>query len=103
MTTGNFMPPWRDEAIVAWLDGEMSRHDAVQFEQDIVRAPLLAARVQDLRTGSIDFQQALAPLLEQAQQQIKAQRPATPPPAAPVAGHSRNAPSARVCSTLLRG
>ncbi|WP_448310760.1 anti-sigma factor family protein [Pantoea sp. PGP6] len=103
MTTGNFMPPWRDEAIVAWLDGEMSRHDAVQFEQDIVRDPLLAARVEELRNGSIDFQQAFAPLLEQAPQQIMAQRLAALSPVSPVAGYSRRALIAASVSFLLVG
>jgi hypothetical protein len=30
-----FAPPYNDDAIVAWIDGEMCRADAQQFEEQL--------------------------------------------------------------------
>ena len=43
-----FSPPWQDEAIVAWLDGEMCAEDARRFSETFARDPQLASRTATL-------------------------------------------------------
>ena len=43
-----FSPPWQDEAIVAWLDGEMCTEDARRFSETFARDPQLASRTATL-------------------------------------------------------
>ncbi|WP_337030708.1 hypothetical protein [Pantoea agglomerans] len=105
MNRETFTPPWRDEAIVAWLDGEMTPQEAVQFEQAMAGDPELAARVERLQHSNLDFEQAFAPLLEQAPQARMAQQLAaiTAPEPMPVKGYSRRALIAASVSFLLVG
>jgi len=104
MNTVNFSPPWSDEAIVAWLDGELSSADAQRFEQDLDGDPRLAERVASLRHHS-DLAQAFAPLLQQAPQQRMEQRlaAALSPVKAASSGYSRRTLIAASLSFLLVG
>ncbi|MGK3143624.1 anti-sigma factor family protein [Pantoea sp. C2G6] len=105
MSRETFSPPWRDEAIVAWLDGEMSPQEAAQFTRALSDDPELARRVELFRASSLDFESAFAPLLQQAPQARMAQRLAAIPAAdpVPVAGYSRRALLAASVSFLLVG
>jgi len=105
MNRETFTPPWRDEAIIAWLDGEMTPQEAVQFEQAMTEDLELAGRIEHFRHSSLDFEQAFAPLLEQAPQVRMAQRlvAMTAPDPTPVAGYSRRALIAASVSFLLVG
>lgn len=105
MNRDTFMPPWRDEAIVAWLDGEMTPQEAAEFEQAMAEDSELAARVEQFQLSSLDFEQAFAPLLDQAPQARMAQQlAAIPAPAAvPAKGCSRRALIAASVSFLLVG
>lgn len=105
MNRETFTPPWRDEAIVAWLDGEMTPQEAAQFEQAMAEDAELAARVEQLQHSSLDFEQAFAPLLEQAPQARMAQQLADIPTPAPIPakGYSRRALIAASVSFLLVG
>lgn len=69
-----FAPPWSDEAIVAWLDGEMNAADAERFAQQLEHDGELAQRVAAFNAGSADFAAAFAPLLNQAPEQRMLQR-----------------------------
>lgn len=105
MNRETFTPPWRDEAIVAWLDGEMMPQEAAEFEQAMAEDPELAARAANFRQSSLDFEQAFAPLLEQAPQARMAQQLAaiTAPESPPAKGYSRRALIAASVSFLLVG
>jgi len=105
MSRETFTPPWRDEAIVAWLDGEMSPDEVAQFERDLATEPALAERVAPFRDSRLDFEQAFAPLLQLAPQQRMAQRLAamSSPAATPSRGFSRRALIAASVSFLLVG
>ena len=105
MNRETFTPPWRDEAIVAWLDGEMTPQEAARFEQAMAEDSELAARVEQFQHSSLDFEQAFAPLLEQAPQARMAQRLADIPAPAllPTKGYSRRALIAASVSFLLVG
>lgn len=62
----SFLRPYSDEAIIARLDGEMSAPDARRFEAAFREDRQLAARTAELKSKPQDYQQAFAPLLEQA-------------------------------------
>lgn len=66
MKSSVFTPPYSDEAIVAWLDGEMNAPDARRFEAAFRDDRQLAARADELMRSNLNYRQAFAPLLEQA-------------------------------------
>ncbi|MEQ9892044.1 anti-sigma factor family protein [Pectobacterium aroidearum] len=66
MKTMRFTPPYSDEAIVAWLDGEMNEADAQQFKALLEGDEQLAERVAELMKSQLDFEAAFAPLLDKA-------------------------------------
>lgn len=66
MTRQSFSAPWSDEAIVAWLDGEMRGDERHAFEQQLNDDATLAARVEQLMQSNQPWEQAFAPLLEEA-------------------------------------
>jgi anti-sigma factor RsiW len=61
-----FTPPYQDDAIVAWLDGEMSEADAQRFESQLAQDEQLASRTEALKQDRADFAGAFAPLLNEA-------------------------------------
>jgi len=62
----HFSPPYSDEALVAWLDGEMAPEDARQFASLLENDAELAERVDELMKSQLDFDAAFAPLLDKA-------------------------------------
>lgn len=66
MNSMRFLPPYSDESIVAWLDGEMNENEAQRFEAELEQNEQLARRTDALRHNQADFEQAFAPLLEEA-------------------------------------
>lgn len=68
MKSIRFIAPYSDEAIVAWLDGEMHATDARLFEIALGQDEQLAQRTDALRLNLADFPQAFAPLLKDAPQ-----------------------------------
>ncbi|WKV50973.1 anti-sigma factor family protein [Dickeya fangzhongdai] len=68
MRTMNFTPPYSDDAIVAWLDGEMNDTDAQKFEQWLRSDDQLAERIARLQKSDLAFKEAFAPLLDDAPQ-----------------------------------
>ena len=66
MKSLRFAPPYDDDAIVAWLDGEMDRADAQAFEQQLNSDEQLAARTAELMKSNQDYPGAFAPLLDDA-------------------------------------
>ncbi|HBZ16624.1 MAG TPA: hypothetical protein DEO73_12800 [Pantoea sp.] len=86
MKAARFNSPYADEAIVAWLDGEMHVEDAQAFETELKRSETLSARTAELMQSNQPFAEAFASLLEAAPQARMAQRleyllahtPATP-------------------------
>jgi anti-sigma factor RsiW len=68
MTSDSYTHPYSDEAIVAWLDGEMSDADAQQFEQRLKSDDQLAGRIAKLQKSDLAFKEAFAPLLDEAPQ-----------------------------------
>jgi anti-sigma factor RsiW len=66
MTRQSFSAPWSDEAIVAWLDGEMRDDERRAFDQQLNDDADLAARVERLMQSNQPWEQAFAPLLEEA-------------------------------------
>lgn len=66
MNTLRFTPPYDDEAIVAWLDGQMTEADARQFSRLLRSEEILAGRTAELMKSNQDYQQAFAPLLDEA-------------------------------------
>ncbi|MGD9427043.1 anti-sigma factor family protein [Pantoea sp. NSTU24] len=103
MSRETFTPAWRDEAIVAWLDGEMTPQEAELFEQALADNPDLNRRLEQFRHSSLDFGQAFAPLLAQAPQARMAERLAAITPPAPARTYSRRALIAASVSFLLVG
>lgn len=59
-------PPYNDDAIVAWLDGEMSQDDARTFEAQLRSDEQLSERTAELMKSNQDFKRAFAPLLDEA-------------------------------------
>ncbi|MEQ0466274.1 hypothetical protein ABLV87_22715 [Klebsiella sp. JB_Kp018] len=68
MKSMRFTAPYSDEAIVAWLDGEMHASDAERFEVALSQEEQLAARTEMLRISQTDIACAFAPLLREAPQ-----------------------------------
>lgn len=66
MKSLRFAPPYNDDAIVAWLDGEMDRADAQAFEQQLNSDEQLAARTAELMKSNQDYPGSFAPLLDDA-------------------------------------
>lgn len=66
MKPSMFTPPYQDDAIVAWLDGEMSEADAQRFESQLAQDEQLASRTEALKQDRADFAGAFAPLLNEA-------------------------------------
>ncbi|MCU6676612.1 anti-sigma factor family protein [Leclercia tamurae] len=66
MKTIRFTPPYGDEAIVAWLDGEMAESDAEQFARLLRSDDLLAGRTAELMKSNQDYHAAFSALLEEA-------------------------------------
>ncbi|MNC13012.1 hypothetical protein D3C75_607440 [compost metagenome] len=66
MNTLRFTPPYDDEAIVAWLDGQMTEADARQFSRLLRSEEILAGRTAELMKSNQDYQHAFAPLLDEA-------------------------------------
>lgn len=66
MKSLRFAPPYDDDTIVAWLDGEMDRADAQAFEQQLNSDEQLAARTAELMKSNQDYPGAFAPLLDDA-------------------------------------
>ena len=62
----HFSPPYSDEALVAWLNGEMEPEDARRLEPLLENDPELAERVDELMKSQLDFDAAFAPLLDKA-------------------------------------
>ncbi|MDN8598382.1 hypothetical protein Q0A17_02970 [Citrobacter sp. S2-9] len=58
--------PYNDDAIVAWLDGEMSQDDARKFEARLRSDEQLSERTAELMKSNQDFKRAFAPLLDEA-------------------------------------
>ena len=110
MNTPHFAPPYSDEALVAWLDGEMDPADARKLETLLETDPGLAERINELMKSQLDFEAAFAPLLDKApkanmQRQLNA-RSAAPVPESKMAsrtGVSRRSLIAASLSFLVIG
>lgn len=66
MKTIRFTPPYGDEAIVAWLDGEMEESDAGQFARQLRSDDQLAGRTAELMKSNQDYREAFSSLLDEA-------------------------------------
>jgi len=62
----HFTAPYSDEAIVAWLDGEMSAAESAAFEQQLKRDESLSTRTAELMRSNQPFAEAFEGLLEAA-------------------------------------
>lgn len=105
MKTIHFTPPYGDEAIVAWLDGEMDEADAQHFSRLLRSDEQLAGRTAELMKSNQDYQTAFLSLLEDApearmQARLKAHLAEG---VAPRTGVSRRALIAASVSFLLTG
>lgn len=74
MKSITFTGPDSDEAIVAWLDGEMNSADAQRFAERLRTDEQLAGRVATLMKSNQDFAGAFAPLLTYAPEARMQQR-----------------------------
>lgn len=105
MKATRFTPPYHDDAIVTWLDGEMESEDARQFELCLQHDEQLAGRTDELRKSHQDYKNAFAPLLNDAplarmQERLEAHLASNPPPQVIV---SRRALIAASLSFLVLG
>ncbi len=66
MNAPRFTSPYADEAIVAWLDGEMRAEEAQAFETELKRSETLSARTAELMKSNQPFADAFAPMLNDA-------------------------------------
>lgn len=66
MNRERFTSPYSDEAIVAWLDGEMSQQEHEAFEQQLKHDQALATRTAELMKSNQPFADAFEPLLDAA-------------------------------------
>ncbi|MDA8479977.1 hypothetical protein NNO04_14855 [Citrobacter sp. Awk 4] len=98
-------PPYNDETIVAWLDGEMSQDAARKFEAQLRSDEQLSERTAELMKSNQDFKRAFAPLLDEAplarmQDNLERHLDKTQ---APASGISRRALVAASVSFLVMG
>ena len=105
MNAHRFAPPYNDDAIVAWIDGEMCRADAQLFEEQLKCDERLAGRTDELMKSSQDYAGAFASLLDDAPlERMQARLAALPDPqVSTAAGVSRRALIAASASFLLVG
>ena len=110
MNTSQFTPPYSDEALVAWLDGEMDPADARRLEALLETDSDLAERIDELIKSQLDFEAAFAPLLDKAPEaNMRRQLDALSAPPAPepkmtsTTGVSRRSLIAASLSFLLIG
>jgi anti-sigma factor RsiW len=105
LNSHRFAPPYNDDAIVAWIDGEMCRADAQQFEEQLKSDERLSGRTAELMKSSQDFAGAFTSLLDDAPlETMQARLAAIPDPqsSTPV-GVSRRALIAASVSFLTVG
>ena len=105
MNSHRFAPPYNDDAIVAWIDGEMCRADAQLFEEQLKCDERLAGRTDELMKSSQDFAGAFAHMLDEAPlEAMQARLAALPDPQSSTpAGVSRRALIAASVSFLMVG
>jgi anti-sigma factor RsiW len=100
-----FTAPYNDEAIVAWIDGEMCHADAQKFEEELRRDERLSGRTAELMKSNADYPGAFAAMLDDApleKMQARLAELPDPKPATP-AGVSRRALIAASVSFLVVG
>lgn len=105
MNSHRFTPPYNDDAIVAWIDGEMCRADAQHFEEQMRSDEHLSGRTAELMKSNQDYSGAFASLLDDAPlEKMQARLAALPEPhsSTPV-GVSRRALIAASVSFLMVG
>ncbi|EMM0838423.1 hypothetical protein RVV06_004484 [Enterobacter ludwigii] len=105
MNAHRFTAPYNDEAIVAWIDGEMCHADAQKFEEQLRRDEHLSGRTAELMKSNADYPGAFAAMLDDApleKMQARLAELPDPKPATP-AGVSRRALIAASVSFLVVG
>lgn len=105
MNAHRFTAPYNDEAIVAWIDGEMCHADAQKFEEQLRRDERLSGRTAELMKSNADYPGAFAAMLDDApleKMQARLAELPDPKPATP-AGVSRRALIAASVSFLVVG
>lgn len=105
MNAHRFTAPYNDEAIVAWIDGEMCHADAQKFEEELRRDERLSGRTAELMKSNADYPGAFAAMLDDApleKMQARLAELPDPKPASP-AGVSRRALIAASVSFLVVG
>ena len=105
MNAHRFTAPYNDEAIVAWIDGEMCHADAQKFEEELRRDERLSGRTAELMKSNADYPGAFAAMLDDApleKMQARLAELPDPKPATP-AGVSRRALIAASVSFLVVG
>ncbi|HDS3782825.1 TPA: hypothetical protein QCJ34_000062 [Enterobacter ludwigii] len=105
MNAHRFTAPYNDEAIVAWIDGEMCHADAQKFEKELRRDERLSGRTAALMKSNADYPGAFAAMLDDApleKMQARLAELPDPKPATP-AGVSRRALIAASVSFLVVG
>lgn len=105
MNAPHFTPPYSDEAIVAWIDGEMCRDDVQRFEARLRSDAQLSAQVAEMMKSNQDYQRAFAAMLDDAPvEKMQARLDASPEARrAPATGVSRRSLIAASVSFLLLG
>lgn len=105
MNPQRFTPPYSDEAIVAWIDSEMCRADAQQFEEQLRHDEHLSGRTAGLMKSNQDYPGAFAGLLDEAPlEKMQGSLAALPEPKSDApAGVSRRALIAASVSFLMVG
>lgn len=105
MNAHRFTAPYNDEAIVAWIDGEMCHADAQKFEEQLRRDERLSGRTAELMKSNADYHGAFGAMLDDApleKMQARLAELPDPKPATP-AGVSRRALIAASVSFLVVG
>lgn len=105
MNAHRFTAPYNDEAIVAWIDGEMCHADAQKFEEELRHDERLSGRTAELMKSNADYPGAFAAMLDDApleKMQARLAELPDPKPATP-AGVSRRALIAASVSFLVVG
>ncbi|ELP5689265.1 MULTISPECIES: anti-sigma factor family protein [Enterobacter] len=105
MNAHRFTAPYNDEAIVAWIDGEMCHADAQKFEEQLRRDERLSGRTAELMKSNADYPGAFGAMLDDApleKMQARLAELPDPKPATP-AGVSRRALIAASVSFLVVG